>query len=104
VSDRLDELRRQRDLLRGQLASLDAQIAAAERPAQAPFPDKGRPQAEAAPDPRSADAILEEFGRAPASMARQAKLGCILYFAGAMALLFLALAAIYFFEKAGRGH
>ncbi len=105
MSDRLDDLRRQRDLLREQLASLDAEIAAAERPAQAAFPDKDQPpHAEATSGPPSADAILEEFGRAPASMARQAKLGCILYFAGAMALLALAVAAFYFFEKASRGH
>jgi len=105
VSDRLDELRRQRDLLREQLAKLDAQIAAAESPAQAPFTEKGQPpQAVAASEPLSADAILEEYGRAPASMARQAKLGCILYFVGAMALLALAVAAVYFFEKASRGH
>ncbi len=104
MSDRLDELRRQRDLARQQLAWLEREIAAAEGAARDPSPAQGGPaQPAAAPEPKSAEAILEEFRRAPAAIATQTKLGCILYFAGAMAFLILAVAAVYLYARATRG-
>jgi hypothetical protein len=55
-------------------------------------------------EPKSAEAILEEFRRAPASIAKQTKLGCVLYFAGAMALLILAVVTVvYLYARATRG-
>jgi len=105
VSDRLDELRRQRDLAKQQLAWLEREIVAAEGAAREPAPAEGQPVRPAVPfEPQNAEAILEEFRRPPASIAKQAKLGCILYFAGAMALLALAVAAVYLYARATRGH
>jgi hypothetical protein len=104
VSDRLDELRRQRELARQQLAWLDSEIAAAEGAPRPPEEPAVRPPAPPGPaDTRSPEAILEEFRRAPAAVARQTKLGCILYFAGAMALLLLGFAALYLYARATRG-
>jgi hypothetical protein len=105
VSDRLNELRRQRDLARQQLAWLESEIAAAEGAARAPAPAQGQHAQPAAPvEARSAEAILEDFRQAPASIAKQTKLGCVLYFAGAMLLLILAVAAVYLYARATRGH
>ncbi len=105
MSDRLNELRRQRDLARQQLAWLESEISAAEGAARAPAPGQGQPAQPAAPfeEPKGAEAILEEFRQAPASIAKQTKLGCVLYFAGAMALLILAVAAVYLYARATRG-
>ena len=100
MSDRLDELRRQRDLARAQLAWLDAQIAQAEA-----APGPAVPAAVRGAEARSPEAILEEFRTAPAAIATRAKLGCILYFAGAMALLVLGAGAVFLlYARATRGH
>ena len=105
MSDRLDELRRQRDLLRGQLGSLDRDIAALEAAAQPVARGPRAPASpEATPQIEAADSILDEFRQQPASIARRAKLGCIIYFAAALALLALAVAAVYLHERATRGH
>ena len=105
MSDRLDELRRQRELQREHLDWLDREIAALEGTALheagsgLPPPLAGAPAGSA-----DAEAILEEYRRAPASIARRTKTGCLLYFAAAMGLLAMALVLIYLFERARRGH
>jgi hypothetical protein len=105
VSDRLDELRRQRELARQQLAWLESEIAAAEGAARPLAQSDARtPVPEGPAEARSPEAILEEFRRAPAAVARQTKLGCVLYFAAAMALLILAVFAVYLYARATRGH
>jgi len=105
VSDRLDELRRKRNLLREQLGALDRDITALEAAAEPVAREPRTPDSpEAAPGIESADAILDEFRQQPSSVARRAKLGCVIYFAAALALLALAVAAVYFRARATRGH
>jgi len=102
VSDRLDELRRQRDLLRENLAFIEREIAAEARSQGGTVPPPLRP-----PDPvedRTAEAILAEYQRAPAAISQQAKAGCIAYFAGGLLLMAALLAAAYFFYRSARGH
>jgi hypothetical protein len=111
VSDRSDELRRQRDLLREHLAWIEREIAreAAEAPEHAPAyqppPRLVQPHfsVSASDADRDAEAILAEFRRSAPAVEAQTKRGCILYFAGAM-VLFLALSAacIFLFEKSRR--
>jgi hypothetical protein len=109
VSDRSDELRRQRELLRQHLAWLDREIA--EEDADAPPPGavlKQQPpriippaySVDALDAARDAEAILAEYRTSAPGVESQTKRGCIIYFAAAMAL-FLAVSAafIYFFEK-----
>jgi hypothetical protein len=103
VSDRLDELRRQRDLLRENLAFIEREIAAETRSQGGTLPPPLR-----LPDPvedRTAEAILAEYQRPPAAISQQAKVGCIAYFAGALLLLLaLAAAAAFFYYRSVRGH
>ena len=88
MSDRLAELRRQRDLLQQHLAWLDTEIAAESRaptarPVVAPTP--------AAPtaDP---DAILRQIRADSGAAQARMKLGCWAAFAGAFLLLGLGIA------------
>ena len=112
MSDRADELRRQRDLLREHLAWLERELAAEEGSARpqaprsfvAPPVSLPSPQAAARADDRDAEAILSEYRSAPVSITSSAKLGCIAYFAIAMVLLVGAVAAFYFHTMASRGH
>jgi hypothetical protein len=102
VSDRLDELRRQRDLLRENLAFIEREIAAESRSQGVALPPPLR-----VPDPvldRTAEAILAEYQRPPAVISQQAKAGCILYFAAAMLLLVALVVAAYFYYRSARGH
>ncbi len=112
MSDRLDEFRRQRDLLRRHLEWLDREIAglegsADETPAFAP-PDRPPSQTEAAPDkPRisdlDAEAILAEYRRPPADLQRQTQRGCFIYFGVALAILALVVAAVYYLSRRAHG-
>jgi hypothetical protein len=110
VSDRSDELRRQRELLRQHLAWLDREISRADAEAPAPAAPSARQEPPRIIQPafsvtasdadRDADAILAEYRMSAPAVENQTKRGCILYFAVAMAL-FIALSAafIFFFEK-----
>jgi hypothetical protein len=112
VSGRPEDLRRQRDLVREHLAWLDGEIAALDQTAQAPAqplrPQSGEirpaPFVPAPPDARDADAILEEYRQPPTSIARNARVGCLIYFGAALALMALAVVAFYFYARAARGH
>ncbi len=104
MSDRLEELRRQRALQREHLEWLDREIAALEGAAppligSAPSPIAASLPAEFA----GADAILEEYRRPAGSIERRTKLGCFLYVALALAMLGLFVTALFFFERARRG-
>jgi hypothetical protein len=102
VSDRLDELRRQRDLLRENLAFIEREIAAESRSQGGTLPPPLR-----IPDPaleRTAEAILAEYQRPPAAISQQTKVGCIAYFAGAMLLMAALLVGAYFYYRSARGH
>jgi hypothetical protein len=113
VSDRSEELRRQRDLLREHLAWIEREIAreAAEAaivsPVEEPPPSLAQPHfsISASDSDRDAEAILAEFRRSAPAVEAQTKRGCILYFAVAIGL-FLALSAafIFFYARARQSH
>ena len=104
MSDRLDELRRQRELQREHLEWIDREIAAREGilPRE---PDEEPPQAagRGAREVRSAEAILEEFREHPVSIEKRTRLGCLLYFAAAVALLAILAGAAYLFARSVHG-
>jgi len=101
VSDRLEEFRRQRGVLRGHLEWLEREIAALEgkAPAAAP-PAPAGPTA----DDAEAEAILAEYRRPHVSIQKQAKVGCLIYFFALLALMALAVAVLYVFVKRAHGH
>jgi len=103
VSDRLEEFRRQRGVLRAHLEWLDREIAALDgaAPEQAP-PEV--PPAPAGPALADAEAILAEYRRPPVSIQKQAKVGCLLYFVALLALMALAVGVLYVFVKRAHGH
>ena len=101
MSDRLEELRRQRELCRGQLERLDREIAALE--AAAP-PGAQPPLLVASGQDKSADEIMDEFRQEPSAIIRRTRLGCIACFAAAMALLALLALAYYLRARSGRAH
>jgi hypothetical protein len=111
VSDRSDELRRQRDLLREHLAWIEREIAreAAEptfaSPVEEPPPRLAQPQlsVSASDADRDAEAILAEFRRSAPTVEAQTKRGCILYFAAGVGLLLvIILGAAYFYYRSRR--
>ena len=103
MSVRSDELRRQRDLLREQLKSIEEQLAAEESIARVtgdPVPPlRGRPPRMEATE---AESILEQYRQPSDSIARKTKRGCILYVVLALGLVFAAVALFYFLEHAGK--
>ncbi len=111
MSDRANELRRQRDLLRENLAWIEREIAAEEGRAATPSPVSPPPLSAPAPvytsapaDDRDAEAILAEYRTPAMSMASKTKMGCVVYFVVAMVILVGAMVAFYFYIKASRGH
>jgi hypothetical protein len=111
VSDRADELRRQRDLLREHLDWIERELAnelGASRPEPQVMPRPVAPQPlpfrPAPVDDRDAEAILAEYRTPPMSIAARTKFGCVAYFVIGMALLGAAVAAFYFYVRAVRGH
>ena len=105
MSDRLNELRRQRGLQQEHLDWLDREIAAL---AGIVPPVMGTPPppvtAGAPADDSQAEAILEEYRKPALSIQKQTKYGCILYFIVALGLLALCVVGMYVFAKARRGH
>jgi hypothetical protein len=99
VSDRLDELRGRRALLKEQLDRIEREIAALEAAGQPP-----RIVASARPDESEAEAILREYAQPAASIERRTTLGCVLYLGLLLALIALGLGAIYLHARAARGH
>ncbi len=123
MSDRLQELRRQRALIQEHLAWLDREIAAASgQPVVAPAPTPVPPPvASVAPafvtpvvapipvvapaipaDPiapevaAAADAILDEYRVAPDNLKTDVKKGCFLYLLAAFGLLALGVIGLYY--------
>jgi hypothetical protein len=104
VSDRLDELRRQRALQRDHLDWIEREIAALEEAAR-------RPQGAEPPlvtpvppaDESSAEAILSEYVQPAASIEKRTRLGCILYLCLLLALMALGVFAVYLHARAARG-
>jgi hypothetical protein len=111
VSDRADELRRQRDLLREHLDWIERELAnemGVARPAPMPVTTFDVPtplRHQPAPiDDRDAEAILAGYRTPTVSIAARTKFGCVAYFAIALALLAAAITGFYFYVKASRGH
>lgn len=61
----------------------------------APF-GRASPAPAAAAQAPMVDALLEEYRVEPGALKRDVRKGCLLYFAGAMALLILVVAVLYF--------
>lgn len=116
MSDRLEELRRQRALLQQHLAWLDAEIAAASQSLAAPRTtstkiDLPAPRSPAVPSPiesislqtAPADAALAEMiaaqESAPAHSAHEAKRGCIVAFSVVLIALGAAVSAWYLYFR-----
>jgi uncharacterized membrane protein YhaH (DUF805 family) len=55
------------------------------------------------PSPLDAEAILAEYRQPPVSIQRQTKLGCLLYFGVALALLVLFVTGIYLYFRRAHG-
>ncbi len=110
MSDRLDEFRRQRGLLREHLSWLDREIAALEgkaAPPDAPPAPPGLPpplEARAPAAYADAEAILAEYRQPPVSIQKQARIGCLIYFAVAVAILALVITALYVAVKRAHGN
>lgn len=105
MSDRLDELRRQRELQKEHLEWLDREIAELEgmlpesvesAPPVLSFPTQ--------PGNGRAEEILEEYRQAPESIARKTRMGCLLYFCVALGLLAVAAGFMVMHIRASRGH
>jgi len=114
MSDRREELLRQREAIRAHLAWLDREIeatadsATAEPVTLAPVtpiepPATLPPAATTVPD-ASAEAILAEYRQPTLAIANQTKTGCVLYFILGMAVLIFAGTALYFGFKIRRGY
>jgi hypothetical protein len=104
VSDRLNELNRQRALLQEQLAWLDREIATEKMRSslaepqrslhQEPAPPVASPPVSAATT--DADSILAQYRSDPTSLKNDVRKGCLLYFAIASALVGLIVILLYF--------
>lgn len=98
----LNELRRQRELLKGHLAWLEKEIAAEEGRHPSPPPDRPPAlRAEPPVDDRDAEAILSEYRTPSASIAWKTKLGCLAYFGVAVLLTAGAVLAFYLLNRTG---
>ncbi|HEY5079537.1 MAG TPA: hypothetical protein VII43_06800 [Opitutaceae bacterium] len=95
MPDSLEDLLRRRALLREHLEALDREIANLRGDEPPPFLG--------GTDEDLAENILEKYRQASSQDTKGARRGCLLYFAGAIALLFLGLAAMYFYVKSRHG-
>ncbi len=131
MSDRLQQLLRQRALLQEHLAWLDREIAAASEsapakpvpivrpaPASTPFVASQAaqilaassaaspfppPAADVAPEVAAvADEIIQQYHRGPDTTKTDVKKGCLLYFFAAFALVALAVVTLYFLFERGK--
>lgn len=118
--DRLPELLRQRELIKEQLAWIEREIAAASDKAWPPVPGVGEPtaskplkpsstpanpspppavKAAAEFDPVLAEEIIDQYRVAPGTLQTDLRKGCLLYFFGALALVALGVALLYYAFK-----
>jgi hypothetical protein len=113
VSDRLQDLQRQRALVQEQLAWLDREIAAlqgptAPPPTPVPYATPVPPvaprytppsSADAAAAEQAADEILAQYRQESQSLQTTVRRGCFLYFFIAMGLLILGVFGLYLFIR-----
>jgi hypothetical protein len=106
VSDRLEDLRKQRALQRQQLDWIDREIAALEEAARREpgVPPPLTPQAALSDEDLQAEAILRQYAQPGASIHKQTKYGCLLYLGIALALVALGLGAIYLRARLSGAH
>ena len=101
MSDRLDELRRQRALQREHLERIEREIAALEAAAlQAERAEPPPIRAEATGGDSDAEAILQQYREPNLAIARRTKAGCFIYLGAALLILALILAATYLHSRA----
>ena len=100
MTDRLQDLLRQKTLLQEHAAWLDREIAAEVAKSSAARA-AATPDGAAPPDARSADAeaeaILGRYRNSTQSIRHDVARGCAIYFVAALALLAASVVAIYFF-------
>ncbi len=104
MSDRLQELLRQKALLQEHSAWLDREIAAEmgrTPPAPSPAPEPASAARTAAPSTAEADAILDQYRGSAQSIHQQVKRGCLLYLAVAFALVAASVIAIHLLSRRG---
>jgi hypothetical protein len=110
VTERLNELRRQRDLVKQHLDWLDAEITAEATadPTNVPLTDRprfaarpGQPDAIGTVAEKATESLLEHYSAESRSAPARAKLGCWMAFAAAFVLLGLAVAAWFFLRNPG---
>lgn len=115
--DRLPELLRQRELIKEQLAWIEKEIAAAsdkawppvagvyDATAGKPLKPSGPPAGPTPPpavkaaaefNPLLAEEIIDQYRVAPGTMQTDLRKGCLLYFFGALALVALVVALLYY--------
>ena len=104
MSDRLEAFQRQRALLREHIAWLDREIAALEGTAPPYAPAAPPPLAAANPLVETeAEAILAEYRQPSVSIQKRAKLGCLIYFLIALAVMAAAVAVLFVMVKRAHG-
>lgn len=95
MSDRLAELRRQRQLMQEHLAWLDREIAT-ETGKAAPAAATPAGPAPVPPAETDADALIAQYSASPESLHQDVRKGCLLYFALASVALIALVAVLYF--------
>jgi hypothetical protein len=111
VSDRLNDLQRQRALAQEQVEWFDREIARENsqplplplpKPVSAPpgVPAVAPPVAAIVKAAADAESILAQYQSDPEGLRKNVRFGCVLYFCAALVLLVLGLAAFYFLHAA----
>ena len=114
MSDRLDEYRRQRALLKEHLDWLDRQIAGLEgfpevesrRPVAPPETGTGAPppMLSSGPSDLDAESILSQYRQPEGTLQSEARRGCLFFFSIGLVLTALAVFVLYLMVRRARGH
>jgi hypothetical protein len=99
VSDRLEDLKRQRALAQEQQERLDREIAREMSQATPATPAAPLLPAADTADEADADKIIAQYNQNPRPVRDVVKSGCLVYFFGAFALVGLGLLALYLFNR-----
>jgi len=114
MSDRLNDLRRERTVIQAHLEWLDREIAVqsnAGANTSAPAPTSAalaanaslgtisQPLSAAAPSSSEIDVALDSYRQDPVALQSDVRKGCFLYLAIAFLLLFLAVGALYLYSR-----
>ena len=99
MSDRLEDLQRQRALAQEQQNRLDREIAREMSQATPALPAAPIQPVAGTADETEADKIIAQYNQNPRPIRDVVKSGCLVYFFGAFALVGLGLLAIYLFNR-----